>query len=179
MFVICFSCNAKDGYWYEQGLAVKVLMSRVLWTLLNHRQTITPAGRWADSCYREWTRSSPSFRSFIHTRLLHAPELRDRAQSIKSIWDIVVWSVHDTARRSRLFGGITKHFLSDPLSLSLTCSIFYCSSVSSPVACRVTSSLWSCALSCPSFPISDGHSLGSFSAIGWYHSTFWYQWLRN
>lgn len=145
MFVICFSCNAKDGCWYEQGLAVKVLMSRMLWTLLNHRQKITPAGRWAGSCYREWTRSSPSFRSFIHTSLLPAPELRFRAQSIKSIWHIVVWSVSGTARRARLLGGIAKHFLSDLLSLSLTCR----SSIAraSPVACRITSSSWSCALS--------------------------------
>lgn len=172
MFVICFSCNAKDGCRYEQGLAVKVLMSRMLWTLLNHRQKITPAERWAGSCYREWTRTSPSFRSFIHTRLLPSSELRDRAQSMKSIWHIVVWSVPDTARRARVFGGVTKHFLSDPLSLSLTCSIFYCSSVSSPVACRITSPSWSCAPSCP---ISDGHSLGSFSANRWYHSVSWYQ----
>lgn len=119
MFVICFSCNAKDGCWYEQGLAVKVLMSRMLWALLNHRQKITLAGRWAGSCYREWTRSSPSFRGCIHTRLLPTPELRDRAHSIKSTWDMVVWSVHDAARRARLFGGITKHFLFDSLSLSL------------------------------------------------------------
>lgn len=143
MFVICFSCNAKDGCWYEQGLAVKVLMSRMLWTLLNHRQKVTPAGRWTGSCYTKCTRSSPSFGSFSHTWLLPAPELRDRAQSVKSIWCIVVWSVPDTVRRARLFGGVTKQFLSDPLSLSLTCS----SSVSSLVACRITSPSWSCALS--------------------------------
>lgn len=50
------------------------------------------------------------------------------------------------------FGWITKRFLSNPLSLPLTCSSFCFSSVSSPVPCRVaSSSSWSCALSCAPF----------------------------
>lgn len=51
-------------------------------------------GRGAAPCSRS---------SLVCTGLLLAPQPRDGAQSGKSIWDLVVWSGRDTAKRSRLY----------------------------------------------------------------------------